>query len=272
MDTLIHGVRTGIEYGLLPFDALSPFWALTVLSLVSGAVMLWVVGKTTPQRRVELARARMASAIYEMRLFLDSPGRIVRSQARMLAWSFAYIGYMLPAFVLLTLPLGLLYLHLDARYGQAALPAGAPIVIAVSMEPGSDLAAIAPGELPPGVRVTAPPMRVVDENRVLLRAVIEQPGTYALPIRVGDAVVEKRLVADPGAPEMSAERCRGACLLASYGDEPPLPGDLGVASIAVEHPAADQAWVPLGMPWWLYWLLVATVAALALRRPMNVTI
>jgi hypothetical protein len=272
MDTLIHGLRTGIEYGLLPFDALPAFWALTLLSVVSGAFMLWVVGKTTPQRRVEIARARMASAIYEMRLFLDSPVRIVRSQVRMLGWSFAYIGYMLPAFAILTLPLGLLFLHMEARYGQAALPAGVPIVITVSMEPGSDLAGIAPGELPQGVRVTAPPLRVVDESRVYLRAVIDQPGTYALPVRVGNAVVEKRLVADPAATEMNAERCRGACLLASYGDEDPLPGDLGIASIAVEHPDADQAWVPLGMPWWLYWLLVATVAALALRRPMNVTL
>jgi hypothetical protein len=78
MDTLIHGLRTGIEYLLVPFDAMPRFWALTVLSVASGVLMLWVVGKTTPQRRVEIARARMASAIYEMRLFLDSPGRILR--------------------------------------------------------------------------------------------------------------------------------------------------------------------------------------------------
>jgi hypothetical protein len=272
MDTLIHGVRSAIEYGLVPFDALPPFWALTLLSAVSGAFMLWVVGKTTPQRRVEVARARMASAIYEMRLFLDSPVRIVRSQARMLGWSFAYIGFMLPAFVILSLPLGLLALHMEVRYGQAALPAGVPVVVTVTMEPGRDLAGVAPGELPPGVRVTAPPLRVADEGRVYLRALIERPGTYMLPVRVGDTVVEKRLVADPGASEMHAERCRGACLLASFGDEPPLPDDLGVASIAVEHPDADQSWLPLGLPWWGYWFLVATIAALALRRPMKVTL
>jgi hypothetical protein len=174
--------------------------------------------------------------------------------------------------VILTLPLGLLFVQMEARYGQAALPTGVPIVITVSMEPGSELADIAPGELPQGVRVTASPLRVTDEARVYLRAVIDQPGTYMLPVGVGNAVVEKRLVADPGATEMNAERCRGTCLLASFGDEAPLPAELGIASIAVEHPAADQAWVPLGMPWWLYWLLVATVAALALRRPMNVTL
>lgn len=270
MDTLIHGLRTGIEYMLVPFDALPRFWALTALSVLSGVLMLWVVGKTTPQRRVQVARDRMASAIYEMRLFLDSPGRILRSQARMLGWSFAYIGYMLPAFVLMSLPLGLLGLHLEARYGEGALAVGAPIVVTVGMEPGSELAGVSAGEVP-GVRVTAPPMRVVDEGRVYLRAVIERPGVYSLPVRAGEAVVEKRLVADPAAAEMNAERCRGLCLLASFGDEPPL-GDGPIASIAVEHPAADTSWLPLSMPWWGYWLIVATVAALALRKPLGVTL
>lgn len=271
MDTLIHGLRTGIEYMLVPFDAMPRFWALTVLSVVSGVVMLLVVGKTTPQRRVQVARDRMASAIYEMRLFLDSPGRILRSQARMLGWSFAYIGYMLPAFVLMSLPLGLLGLHLEARYGEAALPTGAPMVIAVTMKPGSELADVVPGEAR-GVRITAPPMRVVDEGRVYLRAVIDQPGEYILPVRAGGVVVEKRLIANPAVTEMKAERCQGLCLLASFGDEPPLPGESPIASIAVEHPAADTSWLPLSMPWWVYWLAVATVAALALRRPLGVTL
>lgn len=271
MDTLIHGLRTGIEYMLVPFDALPRLWGLTLLSVVSGVLMLLVVGKTTPQRRVEVARDRMASAIYEMRLFLDSPGRILRSQVRMLGWSFAYIGYMLPALVIMSLPLGLLALHLEARHGQGALPTGVPIVISVTLAPGSELADVAPGEVQ-GVRITAPPMRVSDEGRVVLRAVIDKPGVYRLPVRAGGVVVEKRLVADPAVPEMNDERCRGLCLLASFGDEPPLPGESPITSIAVAHPAADSSWLPWSMPWWVYWLAVATVAALALRRPLGVTL
>lgn len=272
MDTLIHGLRSALELGLAPFDALPRFWGLTLLSALSGAFMLWVVGKTTPQRRVDIARARMASAIYELRLFLDSPGRILRSQARLLGWSFAYVGYVMPAFLILSLPFGLLYFHLDVRHGQAPLPVGTPVVIQVSLDQGTDPATVAPGDLPEGLRVTAPPLRAMDEHRVYLRAVIDTPGTYTLPVRVGDEVIEKRLVADPGALAVSPERCRGLCLLDSYGHEPLLPGDSGVTSIAVAHPAAPQSWLGTSMPWWVYALLLATAAALALRRPLNVTL
>ncbi|ACY14831.1 hypothetical protein [Haliangium ochraceum] len=278
MDSLIYALRTGIEYALAPFDALPPFWALTLLSLLSGVFMLWVVGKTTPQKRVEVARARMASAIYEIRLFLDSPGRIIKSQGRLLGWSFAYVGYMMPAFILLSLPLGLLFLHLDVRYGQEPLPTAAPIVVQVSLSDADEASAaalaatIAPGELPAGIVSTAPPVRVLDEGRVYMRVRVDQPGSYLLPVRVGDAVVEKRLDAAPGAEQVSLERCRGACLWASFGYEEPLPDGLGIDSIAAVHPPAPDTWEGVPMPWWVYWLLLATIAALALRRRMNVTL
>ena len=58
----------------------------------------------------------------------------------------------------------------------------------------------------------------------------------------------------------------------SYGDEAPLDPELGIAAIAVEHPPAPQSWLGLPMPWWVYWLIVSTVFALLLRRPMGVVL
>ncbi|GAB4566433.1 MAG: hypothetical protein Tsb0020_18130 [Haliangiales bacterium] len=273
MNTLIHALRSGIEAPLAPLDALPPFWALTLISALSGVFMLWVVGKTTPQARVEVARSRMASAIYEIRLFLDSPARIVLSQVRLLGWSLAYVGYMMPAFLLLTLPLGLLYFHLDVRYGQAALPVHTPVLVTVEAAPEVDLASIAPGSLPDGVRVTAPPLRLPDERAVILRLVIDRPGTYTVPIQVGDETVDKQLDADPSALAVNPDRVSGWDLLASYGHEPPLSGDRGALAVSVVHPESSLSFVGFSGYWWfVYWLIVATVVALALRRPMGVTL
>lgn len=272
MDTILHGLRSAFEYGLAPFDALPPFWGLTLISLLSGVAMLWVVGRTTPQRRIEVARARMASAIYELRLFLDSPRRIFAAQGRLLLWSFAYVAYMLPAFLLLSLPLGILFLQLEARHGQAPLPLNTPIVVKISLD--ADRAGALAGDLlmepPAGVRVTAPPLRVLDERLVYARVVITEPGTHDLVVRAAGTPVSKRLSADPGAIQVAPERTRGAGLLVSYGNEAPLPRAAGIASISVPHPAMPDSRLGVPMPWWLYWLLVATVAALALRRPMGV--
>ncbi|MEM9491394.1 MAG: hypothetical protein AAGC55_19770, partial [Myxococcota bacterium] len=122
MGTVANIVRMATEYSVRPFDLLPPFWGLTLFSIITGVIMLWVVGKVTPQDRLEIARARVSAAIYEMRLFIDSPRRVIASQGQLFGWLFMYMLYLTPAFVVLTAPLGLLYLHLDVRHGQAALP------------------------------------------------------------------------------------------------------------------------------------------------------
>ena len=69
MSVVMDAIRGGIELLLWPFDQLPDTVALTLISVLSGIGMLWVFGKTTPQRLVGLSRDRMTAAIYEMRLF-----------------------------------------------------------------------------------------------------------------------------------------------------------------------------------------------------------
>lgn len=282
MDTLLYGLRSALDSGVaLLTDTLPPLWGLVLLSLLTGVFMLWVVGRTTPQRRVELARARMASAIYETRLYLDSPRRIFAAQGRLLLWSFAYVAFMLPAFILLSLPIWLLYLHLDTRHGVEPLPLDTPIPVRIVLA-SDDGADLAPGDLrvestTPDLELTAPPLTVPDEGLVYLRVAISKPGAHVLTLRAGDAVVTKRLQAgggdtDAGPTVAWPERTRGLALLSSMGAEPPIPAGSGIASISVVHPPASDPWLGLSMRWWwLHALVLATVAALAMRRPLGVT-
>jgi hypothetical protein len=271
MGVLAHKFREILEYGLGLFDALSPFWALTLISCLTGIIMLWFVGLTTPQRRVEVARSRIAAAIYETRLFIDSPRRIVASQGRLLGWLMVYLAYLTPAFIVLSLPLGLLYLHLDARHGLAPLPVNEPVVVRVQLDAGVDGYAVQPGpDMDSNIEVTAPPIYIENEQRVYVRVMIKAPGVYSLPVQVGERVVHKRLVADPGAAMVSPEARSGMALWWAVGLEPPL--EHGVVAISVSHPDKPQRWLGTGMPWWLYWLGLSTIVALAARRPMGVVI
>ncbi len=280
---MIDGVRTAVEASLWPFLQLSPFWSVTIISAIMGVFMLWVVGKTTPQERIERARARMAAAVYEMRLFLDSPGRIIRAQGRLLSGSFLYVAYMMPAFILLGVPMWLYYLHLDSHYGQKPLPTNHDLVVVVTLadgvasSSGSVLDSIAVAEsVPAGLRITAPPVRERGGDdgaaQVYLRVRAEAPGQYVLPIQVGDHVVEKRLAIE--SVPTSPARVKGWWNMLFgeiYGHEALLPSDSPIDEISVPHEADPTTW--LGMPWWwLYGLLVATIVALALRRPLGVTL
>lgn len=260
-------VRSAIDLLLRPFDALAPLWVLLVASLITAVAILLVVRVTTPARWVDRARSQVAACIYEIRLFLDSPRRVLAIQGRLLYWSGAYILSLTPAFLVMTAPMGLLFLQLDLRLGYRPLPTETPLVVRVDLDgaAGQTLTASA-GDWG---RVTAPPLFDAERERVYLRVVIDKPGTHELEIASGGHTVEKRLVAG-AATRMSPERSSGASMWWALTDEDPLPADSGIASISVPHPGTTTHF--LWMPWWIFWLVVSTVMALALKRPMRVSI
>lgn len=268
MTIVIHFLRRLVELTLAPFDAMPEGLALTLLSVLTGALLLFVVRFTTPQRFVDRARNRMTSAVYETRLFLNDPARLVIAQGRLLVWSVIYVGTMLPAFVVAALPMGLYFLHMDGRYGRAPASSLEPMVLKVDLSPGVDARDVRL-EAPTGVKVAAGPVVLEGPRQVYWRLEIENPGVHELRLFAGGETAVKRLVAAPGTP-VSETRTAGLAGLLEQSVEPPLPSGSAFAYIGVPHAERTDTW--LGMSWWLYWMVLATVAALALRKPLGVAI
>ncbi len=261
--------RSGMEALMVPFDLLGPFWGLTLLSLLSGVGMLWVVGKTTPQKLVERARNRMDSAVYEIRLFIDSPKRVGISLGRLMSNSLLYIATMLPAFLILAVPLAFMYLSLEVRYGLEAIPLNKPFVVSVELADGVDgrKLAFTPEA---GLELTSPPLYVKSEQAVYIRAVATKPVSSDLHLDLGGRTETKRIVADPNAEQMAPDRASGIDLFTSYGSERPLDGD--ITAISVPHETKDGRYLGINMPWWIWWLLLMMIAAFGLRKRMGVTL
>ena len=269
MGTVADILRVGMEGLLTPFDWLGPFWGLTLLSILSGIGMLWVVGKTTPQKLVEKSRNKMDSAVYEIRLFLDSPKRVAISLGRLMGNSVLYVAFMLPAFVILALPLTLMYLGLETRHGMEPLPLDQPFVVTVELGDGVDGRKVdaTPSE---HIEITAPPLYVASTQTVYFRAEARKVGTSSLTIDVGGRAVEKRIVTDPEAIQMAPDRASGWELFISYGPERSLDGE--ITSISVSHGVKDNTYLGIGMPWWLWWLLLMMIAAFGLKKRMGVAL
>lgn len=271
MQGLAHSVRSVGETILSLFDLAPPSVALTVIAIVSGVGMLWVFGKTTHQKGLERARDRMVSAVYEVRLFPDSLVRMWKSIGRLLGWGFGYIGYTLPAILVLAIPLVLMFVHLDIRYGQAPLEAGETTLVKVTLADGVDGSTVQarPGA---GYEITAPPLWDAGERTVYLRLRVTEPGTHTLVLDTPRGQVEKVISADPAASRVSAERRSGLESWIALGYEPPLEASSGVETITLAHPYREDAWLGIPMPWWIYWLIVSMATAFALRKPMGVVL
>jgi hypothetical protein len=244
--------------------------SLALVAAITAWIMLAVVRRASPQRLVQRARDRMAAAIYEMRLFLDAPGRVLAAQGRLLAWIAVYLASLVPAALLLTPPLGLLYLHLEPRHGLAPLAAPATLVARIDLAPGIDGRAVTVSA-DDGLAITAPILYAEDQQALHVRLAVRRPGTHRIDVRAGESSVSKRIVADPRAAVVLPERTRGLAYLWSLGSEPP-PGTDSIRAVSIPHPERPQSWLGLAIPWWLYWLGLATLLALLLARRRGVAL
>jgi hypothetical protein len=273
MDGLASLLKQLAEAVLWPFDMMPRRLGLVMFSVVTGLLLLLLVGKVTPQNRLKHAREQMSSAIYELRLFLDSPRRIFMAQARLVLWSLNYLAFLLPAFVVLLPVLALLYGPLEVRYGLQPLRADQNVLVRVELKepaPSAEQATVDGGE---NVRLAAPPVLIADEPALYLKVAVAETGQHRIRIQGPGWDVDKRISADPS-PEakVSAERRAGLSHLLALGTEAPLPSDGPVTAVTIAHTARTQNWGGVDLPWWLVWLLVATAVALAFKKRFGVTL
>jgi len=206
--------------------ALNPIVGLTVLSALAGVAMLWVFRKTSDQVRLRAVKRKVHAYLLEMRVFADEPGMIWRTQKSLMAANLRYMGLALRPALWLAVPMVLLYLFLQGSYGHEPLAVGRDVTVTASLA--------GPVELipPPGVVVTAPPVRIPDRREVSWR------------IRAS-------------APVAGVLRFRG------NGKEITQSIRLGGASLSL------FGW---HINWLLWFLAVSMVSALLLRKRMGVTL
>lgn len=238
---------------------------LIPISLLLGAAMLWVVGHTSNQKAIQAAKRRVAACLYELRLFTDEPSLIWKAQVGLLSANARYIGLMLAPAIVLTIPMALLYGHLEAWYGLAPLPPGRETLVTVQMKAPLDSAAASPSlEAPPEIDVETPPVRVFSERQVSWRIRPKAPVSGVLRIILPGGAVEKKIRAGAGLHYISDRRVSGLWDLVWHPAESRIPAG-HIDWIEIRYPSAPMHW--------LVWLvLFSMLSALLLKGRFRVTL
>ena len=73
-----------------PFIGLPAFIGILVWSIPIGVFALWVFGKTSNQDRIAEVKRRIHAGLFEIRLFNDDLGAIMRAQGEILCHVLLY--------------------------------------------------------------------------------------------------------------------------------------------------------------------------------------
>jgi hypothetical protein len=254
--------------------AVVPGWiSATVVSAVTGVLLLAVFKYTSNQNAIKRVRNDIDAHLLALKLFKDSARVALSAQGRILLGAGRLFVLAVVPMLVMAVPVILLLGQLGLWYQARPLKIGEDAVITLGL--GGDAASSWPAvNLEPtgAVEVAVGPVRVRSKREVCWNVKAQKPGSHRLFFQVGDQTVAKELAVGDGFMRVSTLRpgWDWSAILLNPWEEPFRPGE-PVRSISVTYPSRSS-WTSGTDSWVIYWFVVSMVAALCCRRAMNVNV
>ena len=260
---------------LAPFAGWPPQVVLLGVSIVAGVAMAFVFRHTSNQAGLRAVADRTRAHLLCLRLFRDNAGVALRCQWELLKAIGLRLWYSLGPLAVLGVPFVLILSQIALRFEHRPLKAGESVVVALHLSSegavGRDDVIL---EVPPGVRVETPPLRAQADRAVYWRLRVDSPGAEPLRWRIGDEVVQMRIVGQAGAERLCAISARRPGhhffdRLLNPG-EPGLDAGSAVRAVEVHYPGRSTPIFGYDLPWWASFLIGSILAALVARPLLKV--
>lgn len=254
-----------------------PLLALIVISAITGIVMAIVFRFTSNQAAIGRAADGSRAELLAINLFQDELSGVFRSLGRLFLHAFARIGHSLPPVVVIIIPLILLFTQLASWYEWQPLVPEESVVVALE---------IASNQWQQGQNaqlksfdgiVEAGPMRDVGRLTVFWRIRPTAPKTGVrveqLQFEVAGELVEKRLaVSGTGQSFVPINPKRSVTWMEQvlYPIESGLSSEGPVRGIVIPYPKRETPVFGWDIPWWLTFLIVSMLAAIAVKPLVGV--
>ncbi len=273
---VVNVVFGGIVGALLwPFRGLSPWVGMIAVSLATAVLMLEVYKLTSNQAAIRRAKDRIKAHLLEMRLYKDNMRVTLAAQGAIVRANLAYMAANLKPLAVMIVPLVLILAQLSVWFDRAPLRPGDETLVKARLVGSADpVTAGLELEVPPGLEITAPPVRIPDLHEVVWRIKAKAAGDGTIVLRSGGTVLEKS-VAIGGRPlsRVSALASRGSFLKrVLYPGEPPLPPGSPVRSVEILYPGRILSVFGLSIHWLVAYLVLSIVFGFAFKGLFKVEI
>jgi len=268
LNQLVGGV-----IGLLvrPFGAM-PMVGFTLISLLSGVLLLMFFGWFSPQARIREVKRRIGAAILEVALFRHDQRLALRAQGRMLGLGSLYLSYAVPPLLILMLPCVLILGQLSIHYAVRPVHPNEAAILHLRLDqslPVSDVALSAPPEVE-----ISPPVRAPKSGDMYFRLKAASPGKFPLTIQTkGSGEVARHLFVGPTTEPLYPSFSR------KWYTELLSPSDLkgsrvppGINEMALEYPETDTQFFGYSMNWLLAFFLLSLASGLVASRWLKVAV
>lgn len=272
MNFIANIITEAFDLLLFPFRGLAPIWGITFLSLLSGVLILLVYKAVSNQEAIKTLKKRIWGNFFGIYLFRDEPTQILKTQARLMKSVFRYLGHSLRPLMVLIIPIILICIQMQLRYGHNNLRTGEETIVSVTLAP-PDRVLVNPVELrsSPGITIQTPPLRIAELNQVNWRIKITAGGEHTLTFLTAAGDFIRTLDISPRIIRLypSTKRASFSALL-EYPGEDFLPADSALNSISITYPPAKINLLGIKLHWIIWYFILAMVFGFALKKPLGV--
>jgi hypothetical protein len=270
MDFFNRIVTAAFDIALSPFGRLPPIWGLTFVSVLTGAVLVWLFGRVSNQQRVRMLKATMKGHLLEVWIFREQLSNVLKAEWRLMRQTGKYLLCTLPAFLVLMIPVLVIMIQLQARYGYRPLRPGEHALLKV-FHGGGPQERLAEVTLRPsdGLIVETPALRIPRTRETDFRIGAAKEGRYQLEIEAAGQTVTKTVDVGPQRCALSPQRSGRLLDRLLYPVEPAVPAG-PIVSTEITYASTTIPVCGFHIHWvWLF-LIISMAAGYALKGVLGV--
>jgi hypothetical protein len=252
---------------LLPASWGGQAYGLAWLSILAGVGMAYVFKYTSNQEKIRLAKDRFKSYILEMRIYQDDFLAILRALSGALKSNLKYLGYTLKPLFIMIIPVIIVFMQMDERYGRKPLSPGETTILSVVLDEGIDpLGANVSLECSPGASIDAGPVRITELGEIDWRLKILSAGTHSITIDVDGEKYEIPVTAERPHRFIGASRSSSSLIEPLlHPGLPPIPSDSHIAAVHLEYPGVSYPFLFWHTHWLVIFIIYSLIGALAVK-------
>jgi hypothetical protein len=257
-----------------PFQSFEPIWALAVISLIAGVLMLWLFGKVSNQETISVVRDRIRGNLLGVRLFGDDIGLLFLLQGRVMRQTLTYLRHALIPILVMIVPVMFILIQMNLFFSQRPLEAGESSIVKVTLRDPGAMSRGVSLEAPAGVSVETEAVRVSSLMELSWRIRAEEPGRHQLLLKVdGEEEIGKELAVGEGWGATSSLRT-GKSIVEKllYPGEDPIPSSHSIQSIEVIYPPLPITAFGWNLNWIFVFLVLSIVFGYAFKGVIGVEI
>jgi len=268
-------LNTLFDVPLYLFRGLNPWIGMIVIAILTSVILLYIYKYTSNQTQIKKYKEKIKGHFLEVRLYKDIPRLIFKAEWNAIKSNFIYLRYvlvplaiMIPIFVVFIIQLWAYYNYNQFKPGDTTL-----VKVKLSEEASSDELNLKL-EVPAGLIVDAPRLKMEKEKEVNWRLKVEEKGIYDLTFTKPDgATFTKKLKAGDRIERISKIRPGPGILDQLFNpNETPYPASLNIASVELAYDDTPKNLYAMGYLWWIPYLLLAIIFAFALKGLLKVEI